>query len=240
MFERLTDSLAGSSPTVFFRDDDADTDLPELRTLLDTFHSRGVPLSLAVIPGTLQESGVQLLCAAAARQPLELHQHGWIHRNHELEGRKSEFGPSRSYAQQFDDIARGSARLKDAFGERFAPIFTPPWNRCTSDTRKALVSLNFRALSTTLSDRGIGSHAALAEMPVSVDIFHWRDAFRLKTEDEITSEFINLSKKYPLGVLLHHKVMSKEAWQLLEQLLDALAKGRTRFQVMENQCPVAS
>lgn len=240
MFERLTESLASSPPPVFFRDDDADRDLPELRSLLDIFASRNAPLSLAVIPGTLQESGVRLLCAASVRQPLELHQHGWMHRNHELQGRKCEFGPSRSYAQQVEDIANGSARLRDAFGDRFTPIFTPPWNRCTSFTREALVDLNFRALSTIRSDKGIGSNEALTEIPVSVDIFHWRDAFRLKTEDELTNEFIDMSKSRSIGVLLHHKVMSKEAWQLLEQLLDALAKCQTRFDVMQNQCPVAS
>jgi hypothetical protein len=46
---------------------------------------------------------------------IELDQHGWQHTNHETTGRKCEFGPSRSYEQQYADIAQGKALLEAAF-----------------------------------------------------------------------------------------------------------------------------
>lgn len=241
MFERLREAWGGViSPEIFFRDDDADRDLQELQTLLGIFRERRVPLSLAVIPGSLQKSGVNLLCEAAKAQVLELHQHGWIHANHETEGRKCEFGSSRSYAEQFADISRGAKVLREAFGPLFTPIFTPPWNRCTAETRRVLRDLDFRALSTIRSDKSVGSEPGLAEVPVSVDIFHWKGGIRLKTEEELTVELLERSKTLPIGVLLHHKTMSKEAWVRLERLLDTLIQCQARFRVMEELCPVAS
>ena len=50
-------SPAGRTVEVFFRDDDADDDLPNLHRLLDLFLGCSAPISLAVIPGTLTGSG---------------------------------------------------------------------------------------------------------------------------------------------------------------------------------------
>ena len=133
------------SKSIFFRDDDADRDLPQLGRLLRVFEDHGVPLNCAVIPATLTEECASLLTRRGAW--LDLHQHGWQHANHETSGRKCEFGRSRSFAQQFDDISRGKARLDMLLGARWSPVFTPPWNRCTTDTYRALASLGFRAIS---------------------------------------------------------------------------------------------
>lgn len=238
MFERLAELVAESRPTVFFRDDDADRDLPELRTLLDLFGTNAVPLGLAVIPGTLQEEGTRLLRSAAADQPLDLHQHGWMHLNHQPTGRKCEFGPARSYEQQYSDISHGKDRLNQAFGQLDKPMFTPPWNRCSGTTRRVLADLGFRAISTIQSDKTIGSLPGLAEVPVSIDIFEWKNGCRLKTPKELTHDFTGfLGRNLPIGVLLHHKVMSKDAWVLLERLLTALNSARAIFCRMEDLCP---
>ena len=45
-------------------------------------------------------------------------------------------------------IAAGQARMDEAFGNRWFPAFTPPWNRCTEETRRALEELGFSVLST--------------------------------------------------------------------------------------------
>jgi len=134
---------------IFFRDDDSDEDEETLRHLLDISLSRQVPLTLAVIPGKLTDATIQLFKRHKRAAPtlLEIHQHGWTHVNHEQEGRKCEFGPSRTYQEQYDDIARGKAIMEQAFPLRFFPAFTPPWNRCTQETFKVLDELGFQVLS---------------------------------------------------------------------------------------------
>lgn len=232
MFEPLRSHLS-SLPVpvdVFFRDDDTDVDLPELRRLLDAFGDRQVPVNIAAVPGTLTKQCVALLdnCASA-----EVHQHGWMHTNHEPDGRKCEFGRSRSFETQLMDLARGRQRMTELMGERWAPIFTPPWNRCTEDTCRALTQLGFRAIS---KDRGTPrcSNPRLREIPVAIDLFRWRPARQFKTAEEIGAELAGcLPSAQPIGFLLHHKVMDFGAFEMLDGLLDTLvASGKCRFHRM--------
>src|SRR5215813_11805038 len=103
---------------LFFRDDDVDEDEATLRRLLRLFLERNAPVNLGVIPGRLTAACAELLARSLAAAPalLELNQHGWRHDNHEREGRKYEFGASRTYAEQLADVAQGQARMTEAFG----------------------------------------------------------------------------------------------------------------------------
>ena len=218
----------------FFRDDDADRDLPQLRRLLDMFGSHQAPVSLAVIPGTLTPDGARVLLERkASRARLELHQHGWLHQNHEPEGRKCEFGPARAFEQQLADMARGQARLDEMLGDAWAPVFTPPWNRCTEDTYRALEALGFTGLSRCRGG-SVPAGYSFREVSACVDIFTWRSGPRLKAPEEVESEILAwMDHSQPVGVLLHHKVMDQEAFSLLEALLDALSLSPcVRFQTL--------
>ena len=124
---------------VFFRDDDAGWGDERLLALLDAFAERELPVDLAVIPRELDAGLARELRA----RPVGLHQHGLAHVNHEREGRKCEFGPARDAAAQRRDIAEGRERLTGLLGDRVDPIFTPPWNRCTTDTGRVLAELGF-------------------------------------------------------------------------------------------------
>ncbi len=236
MFRQAQEYLERSAhrPDVFFRDDDADRDLPELCRLLDLFGSRKVPLSLAVIPGSLTDDGARRLRNSAAEPWLELHQHGWMHVNHEREGRQCEFGPSRGFAEQLADIARGRQRLAHMLGHNVAPVFTPPWNRCTAETCRALDELGFAALSKDRSPR-VGH---IREVSVAVDIFTWKSGPRLKSPDEVGAELCRwMLHLEPVGILLHHKVMSAEAFAMVASLLDTLLPY-ARFQSLEAACEI--
>jgi len=207
---------------VFFRDDDAAEDVPPLRHLLSLFQQWRTPLNLAVIPGRLTEAGRELLLQAAQATPdlLELNQHGWQHVNHERLGRKCEFGPSRSLANQLADLAQGQARMNIAFGANWFPAFVPPWNRCTESTARALEQLGFRVLSR---DGGgpafLGS--TLCEIPVTLDLFRWRDGPQLRPVAELIEAFaLQAQSGAPIGVLLHHKVMDESAFAFVEALLE--------------------
>jgi hypothetical protein len=226
--DRLGERLAGLSAqgravNVFFRDDDVDVDEESLRRLLATFAERGLPLTLGVIPAGLTDECVSLLkeerCAQGGR--VELVQHGWSHTNHEAEGRKCEFGPSRDYAAQLADIERGMARLTEAFGADFFPAFIPPWNRCTADTFRALDALGFRVLSK--DSRAPVTGYGFREISTTLDIYTWRGGAALRPEAEILSELAaQLGERETVGVLLHHKVMRDDGWALLADLLDVL------------------
>jgi predicted glycosyltransferase len=214
----------GKEVQLFFRDDDIDEDEESLLRLLDLFLAHGVPLNLAVIPDLLSDATVRQLLLRELWIPesLGLIQHGWTHINHEREGRKCEFGISRSLADKFTDIARGKKRLEEAFGQRFYPAFTPPWNRCTQDTFGVLDELGFVVFSKDQGDEAIQGHR-FQEISTTLDLYRWKGGPALKSSDEIVPTLISQMRELDtIGILLHHKVMDDTALTFLDQLLGEL------------------
>ena len=184
---------------VFFRDDDAGWRDDLLVPLLDLFDEHALPLDLAVIPAALGEGFAAELRARAGPR-LGLHQHGLAHRNHEPDGRKHEFGPSRRHADQRRDIEAGAARLEALLGDAVEPIFTPPWNRCTEVTGRCLLELGFGVLSRESRAAPLNL-PGLCELPVSVDWVRFAPA-------ELAQRLAAaIREPGPVGVMLHHAVM---------------------------------
>ena len=209
---------------IFLRDDDVTTDEPRLRQLIALCAKHAAPLSLAVIPGRLTENAINLL--EPSNDLIELHQHGWQHANHESVGKQCEFGASRNYAAQRADIAAGQARMNQAFGARWFPAFTPPWNRCSATTAQALADLGFRALSRDASQPSF-DHPHLPEFPVTLDLFSWRGGATLRPLDELTDELSQqIIRADRIGIMLHHQVMpndlNDDAFSLLDEWLRVL------------------
>lgn len=214
---------AGDGPrTFFFRDDDAGWDDDALERLLDVFEPRGLPLDVAAIPTAVTARTVELLTArpAAGRNDVTVHQHGFAHVNHEPEGRKCEFGASRSRDQQAEDLATGRALLQDRVGDVPA-VFTPPWNRCAPWTGEVLQELGFEVLSRDLTAGSVGV-AGLAELPVTVDWAAKRKGVPLDRtgRGELLAE--RARQPGPVGVMLHHEVMSDQDLADVGALLDLL------------------
>lgn len=217
--ERAPDPIIG-----FVRDDDAGWDDRRLYRLLDLFDAYETPIDLAVIPtqlhGELADELRRRHGGAAGR--LGLHQHGYSHVNHESQGRKCEFGPSRAPELQYADIARGRELLGSRLGDAVDPFFTPPWNRCTSGTAAALSALGFALLSRDSTATPFGL-PELAEVVVQVDWFASRKGTRL-TRDELGSLLAERALgQHPLGVMLHHAVMDDAEFDGVEQLVGLLA-----------------
>jgi peptidoglycan/xylan/chitin deacetylase (PgdA/CDA1 family) len=190
---------------VFFRDDDAGWRDDRLIALLDLFEQHALPLDLAVIPAALERSvAAELRARAGAR--LGLHQHGFAHRNHEPDGRRFEFGPSRPYGAQRRDIEAGAERLAALLGDVVQPIFTPPWNRCTSVTGRCLLELGFRVLSRESRAAPLAL-AGLRELPVSVDWCGRRHGVRFAAGEVAKLLAGALRAGSPVGVMFHHAVM---------------------------------
>jgi O6-methylguanine-DNA--protein-cysteine methyltransferase len=210
---------------LFFRDDDVDEDEATLRRLLRLFLELNAPINLGVIPGRLTAACAELLAQSAGQTPaiFELNQHGWRHLNHEREGRKCEFGPSRTYAEQLADITQGRARMTEAFGQNWFPVFIPPWNRCTEETYRAIDHLDFRALSAKRGGSVVTGYR-FEEISITLDLYRWNDGARLKSAEEVVDSLIaQLSRRQTIGVALHHKVMDERAFSFLVSLLDTLA-----------------
>lgn len=225
---------------VFLRDDDVDQDEESLKSLLDITMARGVPMNLEIVPGLLTDSCVSTLRNVLRADPalLSLNQHGWMHANHEREGRKCEFGPSRSLALQAEDIARGKTILESVFEDRFYPAFTPPWNRCTEDTYQVLDELGFLILSKDRGKEPIDGYRFM-EISTTLDLYTWKDGARMKPPDAIVDTMISQMQEFPLvGLLLHHKVMTKDAFRFLDQILCELASHSVvRFHTFSTLLP---
>jgi peptidoglycan/xylan/chitin deacetylase (PgdA/CDA1 family) len=197
---------------VFLRDDDAGWADDRLLALLDLLAERGLPVDLAVIPAALRDD----LAAELRARPVGLHQHGLAHVNHEAEGRKHEFGPSRSREQQLHDIAEGRRLLDERLDGRVAPIFTPPWNRCTEATAACLVELGFEVLSRESRAEPLGVDG-LRELPVHLDYVRLpADALAARLADAVAGGG-------PVGLMLHHEEMDAAARARAGELFDLLA-----------------
>lgn len=235
--ELVSAAAAAGSVDFLFRDDDVAEDCDGLKRLLDIFGEKGVPLNLEVIPGLLTPACSSLLLSRKKAAPslIELNQHGWMHLNHEASGRKCEFGPSRSFPEQLSDIRAGRERLLDAFGGAFNPVFTPPWNRCTTDTCRALEELDFRAVSA-LKRLDRPACAAPREISVTIDLLDWKNGPELKPATHLLAELSAQVREGGLiGILLHHQVMRGDAFDFIAGLVERLGGvGNVRYHTFES------
>lgn len=209
---------------LFIRDDDVGWDDKRLWQLLDLLATHGLPADLAVIPNELSESLARSLLARSESAPhsLSFHQHGFAHLNHELTGRKYEFGPSRVGWLQRRDIVEGRRRLGDLLGPSVDPIFTPPWNRCTRTTGRCLVDLEFEVLSREARATPLAT-AGLVELPVTTDWFARHKQQRLSRSEFGEQLARSIDSRGNVGLMFHHAAMNRDEREGAGELLDLLA-----------------
>jgi hypothetical protein len=206
---------------LFFRDDDAGWRDDRLRELLALFAARELPIDLAVIPRALHP-GLARELRARAGAGLALHQHGYAHVNHEPEGRKYEFGPSRPRAAQLRDIEAGHALLDERLDGLVEPIFSPPWNRCTAETGHCLAELGFEVLSREARAEPLGV-PGLRELPVKIDWFAHRHGTRLTLAELAERLAAAIAAGGPVGVMFHHAIMDPGDMERAAELLTLVA-----------------
>ena len=228
--ERCIDSardLAGRGVTgyIFFRADDVAVPGKQFFRLMQLFTRYRVSLSLAVVPGWLTGSRWEHL-KALTRKDRSLwcwHQHGWQHLNHEVEGKKQEFGESRSPSQIREDLVRGRNRLEMHMGEDFYPVFTAPWNHCSSITLELLVELGYHAVS-----RDQGSlpppPEGLPDFQVNVDLHTRKELDAEEGWDSLFAELKGGLLGGLCGIMIHHQRMNDAAFAFLEVILQKLSR----------------
>ena len=210
----------------FFRNDDVGWEDARLFDMLDLFAQYEVPIDLAVIPKSIsRQTASRLRKLVAERQEnLSVHQHGFAHVNHEQNGRKCEFGDSRSLERQHADIAAGKELLSDLLGPITDSIFTPPWNRCTAFTAACLQSEGFTLLSRDITAKQLDL-ADLMELPVSIDWFGHRKKVRLTLDEIGASLAAAVSSEGRVGVMLHHALVDDDEREMIAELLKLLSSS---------------
>ena len=110
-------------------------------------------------------------------------------------------------------------KLEALLGSALDPIFTPPWNRCTEITGECLRELGFPVLSRDATAPPLAL-PGLNELPISVDWFGKRNGARLSFEC-LGALLANVVKErqQPVGIMLHHQLMSVDERDRLGDLL---------------------
>jgi peptidoglycan/xylan/chitin deacetylase (PgdA/CDA1 family) len=209
--------------TIFFRADDVAVPGKRFARMMGLFSKYGAPLSLAVVPAWLTRDRWRYLKGFEEKNPSRWcwYQHGWRHVNYESEGKKQEFGNARALADIRRDLARGKNRLEQLVKDRFYPVFTPPWNRCSARALQELKDLGYVAVSRSYKSKP-PSPAGLPDYYVNIDLHTrkerdpvtgWRNLFR---------EFKQALASNYCGIMIHHQMMNKAAFDFLEVLLKTL------------------
>jgi hypothetical protein len=227
-------AVVGSSPTLWWRDDDAVAASPALHQLQQIAR---VPVALAVIPLAPDRPLDPSLAASLAKWPAAVVlQHGIAHRNRAgRDEKKSEFPVETAPGEIAAGLAAGAAALAGAFGPRFVPVLTPPWNRIDRSWPEKLPGLGYCGLSRF----GEPPYAApapvagLMEINTHVDLIDWRGSRGFAGETACLGRLIgHLSARrlgrtdrlLPTGLLTHHLVHDAATWRFLENLQDWLAR----------------
>lgn len=221
--------------TFFLRCDDVTRPDRAFRRACRLLAGLGLPLSCAVIPAAARPPLAAFLrrCRAGGFR-IEPLQHGLSHAEHAGNRYlKHEFGPSRTYAEQRADIARGRALLRRLFG-RAPSVFVPPFHAYNSDTLRALKALRFRALSASRPPER--APRGLAFLPTRVTVNEYDLSLRPRPLDLRLLKSRTLAaikEKGPAGIYFHHADLSENDFAVFSAyaafLKDLAARGLAKF-----------
>lgn len=214
---------ADGSLALFFRADDIGIPSRNFQLLIDCFIKHRMPLCLAAVPSWITDkrfSDLKQLTGTGSTQWC-WHQHGRIHRNFERDGKKQEFGPSRTREEIKNSLRNGKRRLKNIIAGEFQPYFTPPWNRCSAATIESLVELNFSALSRS---RGAKPETVdeLPDFQIGVDLHTRKEISPHVGFENLLSELEKTIISGQCGIMIHHQRMNNRAFDFLDLLLSAI------------------
>lgn len=226
----------GRQATFWWRDDDAGRPDPALKCLLSVARAAALPLGVAVVPAWLTAEVTDWL--RSAPDPVVVLQHGFAHTNHEREiqpgerkVRPAEYGVSRPAGVAFQEMAEGATRLRERFGNRFLPVFVPPWNRIAPAVVVGLPSLGYRGLSTFGPRVTAEPTPGILQVNCHADPILWREGKRfagaVATLDRIRAHLAarrvgQVDPSEPTGLLTHHRETDPAGWEFLEEFLARL------------------
>lgn len=221
---------AGRNASFWWRDDDAAQAGPELERLLGLAASSKTPVGIAAVPAILEDKAVRLIAVAPGATVL---QHGHRHDNRAApKAAKSEFPADLPLANRLADVEAGRARLAAIAGDRFRPVFVPPWNRMTDDMAPGLAAIGLKGLSRNKPRAARFAAPGLVEANIHVDVVDWHAERRFLGEarcigavvDHLAAKRLGqVDADEPTGILTHHLVQDETTWQFLEDFFRRLA-----------------
>jgi hypothetical protein len=227
--ERELDGWADASmtATLWWRDDDAAALNPDIERLVALADAHRVPLHLAAIPRDLSDDLVAALEGSAVVRIL---QHGYAHVDHAPKGAGSwELGDHRPQALVLEELARGFARLGQAFGERFLPVLVPPWTRIESALVARLPEVGLKALSTEGARTTRFAARNVLTLNAHCDPIKWKGGARFTGTERALDEIVrHLAARRqgradvaePTGLCTHHLAHDGETWDFVEALIE--------------------
>jgi hypothetical protein len=219
-----------SVPDVFIRDDDVwivDGNFLELFSFLI---EKKIPVIYGIIPARLDKGMASFLRKAKRKYPdlLDIVQHGYAHENYALRGQaKYEFGPGRTYQQQYHDIAKGWEILRKQFGRLWTPGFIPPYHGYDQATLNVVVKLQIPLFSAGKKAFASGN---VLDFPARVSLNKY-DKNSVPLPFDLRSMLTRtLSKLEPgkvTGLVYHHRAIKTTAdMKAIKEFLRGVVKWR--------------
>ena len=217
-----------NTATLWWRDDDAVAETPELNRLYEIAGAYDAALCVAAIPAHVDQTIV-----SKSEWPVGsvLVQHGYAHENYAPEGtKKSEFGADRPIGDSVADIERGWSVINRSIHALAA--FVPPWNRISDAAIQALPNLGFLGVSTFGPRKRAEPAHGLHQTNTHVDPIDWHGHRGYLGDDNAVSQVIEHLRKRrsgqvdanePTGLLTHHLVHDEACWGFVERLAEVIA-----------------
>ncbi|WP_027179486.1 polysaccharide deacetylase family protein [Maridesulfovibrio bastinii] len=224
---------------VFFRADDIGYPGRQFSAMINVFKKHNIPLALAVVPCWLNDARTEKILAELGPQYSLwcLHLHGYRHMNTEPEGKKFEFGSSLDKQTILKRLAAGKNKLENNFKDKFVPIFTPPWNRCSLATMESLLELGFTAISRSTNVKPTPPEKLL-DLPVNIDLHTRKEDSPEESLRELLKQMSEALMSGQSGFMLHHQRMNEKAFFFIDQLLPMLASVKNvRIKTLDSFCP---
>jgi peptidoglycan/xylan/chitin deacetylase (PgdA/CDA1 family) len=203
-------------PVIFIRDDDVWTTDRGFLEIFEVFRAARVPVIYGVVPQRLDSDLVRLLKREKKR---DIAQHGFSHEDHSGRGTdKYEFGPRRSFAQQYGDIVDGREIMVQRFGAYFMPAFIPPYHGFDDNTLAAVEKAGFPVFSA--GEKVTIERKHFLDLPARVALNEYAQdgtPLPLSAKEMLRKAMVSISSAALTGMVFHHRV--------LRSLKDRIAMG---------------
>jgi hypothetical protein len=226
--EELDDwATQGRAAEFWWRDDDAQDSSPRLGALFAVARNFDVTVGLSAIPAKISPRLVSALVRTREAQVLV---HGFRHENHARPGQaKREFGGTRGPDEIVEDLSRGLALARGAFGKSLLPVLVPPWNRILPSALPHLPGLGYRGISTWKPRPTAHPAPGLLQVNTHLDFIDWRRGRIVKDQRLIAGLLLRKLRwrrkrraraSEPLGLLTHHALWNAENERIVTRLLE--------------------
>ena len=202
--------------------------------MLDLRQRLGIPLAVATIPATTEAALTQAL---GSEPEVTVVQHGYDHRNHAAPGaKKAELAEGRDPAVVVANLKKGRGQLEGLFGKRFRTVLVPPWNRIDPNLIAYLPEAGFQVLSGFSGKKTLPSVPGLLRADCHIDVIDWHgNRGFIGTSAALDQAVAALGRaRGVIGLLTHHRVMDRPAWNFVATFADRVAaKGGRWTDVIE-------